>query len=267
MSQRERSVLVVLPTLGERTETLAESLQSARSQAGVHVRIVVVAPKSAIEARAIAERFGASVVDDPQRGLSAAVNAGIGALAGECYYAWLCDDDTLSQGGLAELCNLLEQSPAAAVAFGACDYIDAAGRRLGTSKAGDLATRLLSWGPDLVPQPAALTRVQHLEAAGKYDETLRFAMDLDMLLRLRRQGRFVSTRRVVASFRWHADSLTVANRSRSLAESEMVKHRYLSPRARRVAPVWDVPVRVATHVAARRVNARARRVAAAASRG
>ena len=48
-------------------------------------------------------------------------------------------------------------------------------------------------------------------AAGGYDESLRFAMDLDMFLRLRSRGRFVSTPRTVASYRWHPDALTVAN--------------------------------------------------------
>ncbi len=84
-----------------------------------------------------------------------------------------------------------------------------------------------------------------------------------MLLRLRRIGRFVSTREVISSFRWHADSLTVANRRISLAESERVKHRYLSAPARRIALLWDLPVRMATHVAARQVSRKARKLATA----
>ena len=108
------------------------------------------------------------------------------------------------------------------VAYGACTYIEDAGRTITVSRAGDLATRILGWGPDLVPQPASLTRLESLLAAGVYDESLRFAMDLDMFLRLKRLGPFLSTRREVAAFRWHADSLTVANRSLSLAESEAV---------------------------------------------
>src|SRR5690348_5385965 len=83
------SVLVVVPTLGERVETLRASLDSVRAQQGVSVRLVVVVPESATEARAIAEDLGATVVDDPGRGLSAAVNAGIAARSAECFYAWL----------------------------------------------------------------------------------------------------------------------------------------------------------------------------------
>ena len=256
------SVVVVVPTLGERVETLRHSLASVRAQSDVLAHLVVVVPEAATEARKIASDLGATVVDDPRRGLSAAVNAGVAARRDERFYAWLGDDDLLAEGGLRTLADLLEAEPRAVVAYGACTYIDDADRTIAVSRAGDLATKILGWGPDLVPQPASLTRVDALLAAGEYDESLRFAMDLDMFLRLKRHGLFVSTKQEVAAFRWHADSLTVANRSLSLAESEKVKRRYLPGAARPLSSLWDLPVRWATRVAARQVNARARKVGA-----
>ena len=262
MTTRTPSVVVVVPTLGERVETLEESLASVRAQQGVDVHLVVVVPDEAVEARDIALRHGATLVSDPRRGLSAAVNVGVAANRGEEYYAWLGDDDLLVPDGLATLSRLLDEDPTSVVAYGACPYIDDRGRIVTVSRAGDLAAKILGWGPDLVPQPASLTRVAALVVAGEYDESLRFAMDLDMFLRLKRLGGFASTKQDVAAFRWHADSLTVANRGMSLAESEKVKRRYLPAPVRPFSPVWDVPVRVATRLAARQVNAKARRVAA-----
>lgn len=266
MPNAQRAVLVVVPTLGERPETLAESLSSVRAQQGVSAHLVVVAPGSAVESREIAVAHGATIVEDPRRGLSAAVNVGVAARRDEEYYAWLGDDDLLAPNGLATLSGLLSAEPAAVVAYGACTYIDDRGRKVAVSRAGDLASRILPWGPDLVPQPASLTRLDALVAAGEYDESLRFAMDLDMFLRLKKAGRFVSTREEVAAFRWHADSLTVANRGLSLAESEKVKRRHLPASVRPMSPMWDVPVRWATRLAAKQVNARARRVAAGSQR-
>jgi len=257
------TVLVVVPTLGERIDTLEESLASVRAQEGVEPHLVVVVPEAATQAREIAVRSGATVVDDPRTGLSGAVNAGLAAHRGEELYAWLGDDDLLQPGGLRTLAGLLAGDPSAVVAYGACTYIDDRGRTVTVSRAGDLASKILAWGPDLVPQPASLTRVDALLACGGYDETLKFAMDLDMFLRLKRRGRFVSTKQETAAFRWHADSLTVANRGKSLAESEAVKRRYLSRWARPFALLWEVPVRLATRAAARQVNVRARKVAAA----
>ena len=217
MTDSQPSIIVVVPTLGERPETLLVALSSVRDQRGVEIHLVVVVPGAAHAARETAQACGATVVDDPKRGLSAAVNAGIAARDDEEFYAWLGDDDLLLPGGLATLAGLLRDDPRAVAAYGACPYIDDEGRTIRVSRAGDLAGRILSWGPDLVPQPASLTRLGSLVEAGEYDESLRFAMDLDMFLRLKKQGPLVRPRKQeVAAFRWHADSLTVANRALSL---------------------------------------------------
>ena len=109
-----------------------------------------------------------------------------------------------------------------------------------------------------------LVRRTAWDAVGGVDESLRFAFDLDLLLKLRTQGTFVDVGAVVSSFRWHPDSLTVSDRTASLDESEAVKRRHLSRRARPWAWTWEGPVRIATRMAAREVTRRARRAGATA---
>ncbi|KRE57157.1 glycosyltransferase [Phycicoccus sp. Soil748] len=251
------SVLAVVPTLGERVDTLGAALASVRSQEGVDVRLVVVVPQDAAEAREIAAQYQAVIIDDPKRGLSAAVNAGIAAARMESYFSWIGDDDELRPGGLRALVDLIERE-SAVVAFGACDYMDGDNHVFAVSRAGDWATRVLAWGPDLIPQPASITRLADIRAVGPFDETLRFVMDLDMFLRLRRRGRFVSTPKTVASYRWHPDALTVANRDVSIAEAESVKRKYLPAPLRPLAPAWHLPVRLAINVVSSRLSKRAR---------
>ena len=85
-----------------------------------------------------------------------------------------------------------------------------------------------------------LVRRSAWEAVGGVDESLRFAFDLDLLLKLQAgQGSFVDVGAVVSMFRWHAESLTVSDRTRSLDESELVKRRYLSSGMRKVAWAWE----------------------------
>lgn len=255
-------ILVVLPTLGDRIEFLRETLESVAAQRdSVDLTLVVVSPPTALEARALAQGYGAVLVDDPRKGISAAINCGLQARTAEKYYAWVGDDDLFRAGGLAHLQRLLEADPRAAVAYGGCDYIDGNGRTLWVSAAGSLALLLLRWGPNLIPNPAALIRFDALQEIGGFDESLRYAMDLDAFLALRKHGRFIATRDVVAAFRWHADSLTVANRMPSAREAEAVKRRHLPPALRIVAPVWELPVRWASAYAASRVSARARAAA------
>jgi GT2 family glycosyltransferase len=252
-------VLVVLPTLGDRIDTLRETLESVeRQRQDVDLTLVVVAPPGATEARALAASMGAVIVDDPKEGISAAINYGLAARTTESYYAWVGDDDLFRPGGLLTLKRTLLASPDAVLAFGGCDYIDPEGRTLAVSNAGALAIFLLPWGPDLIPHPGTMVRLDALEAIGGFDTSLRFAMDLDAFLSLRRHGKFVWTRTSVSAFRWHPDSLTVSNRRQSSLESEAVKRRHLPRALRPVSVVWTYPIRWASSVAAGRINARAR---------
>ncbi|MDX6242726.1 MAG: hypothetical protein QOE76_449 [Frankiales bacterium] len=253
MTGAEPRVLIVVPTLGRRPELLALTLASITGQPEP-VDIVVVIPPGADEGRRLAAEAGARTLDDPGS-ISSAINAGFASAGPQHVYAnWIGDDDLLAADAVGEAVRALEATPDAVMAFGHCDYIDGEGRRLFTSRAGRFAPWLMTWGPNLVPQPGALIRVDALRRVGEVDPGLHYAMDLDLFLRLRAIGRLVNTGTTLASFRWHPESTTVANRARSLAEAEQVKRRYLSPVQQRLAPSWERPVRLATRLAARRVG-------------
>ena len=260
---RKADILVVLPTLGDRLDTLAETLKTIDEQrADVSLTLVVVAPASAKDARKLATKHSAVLVDDPGTGISEAINCGLRARDGEEFYAWMGDDDLFRIHGLSTLQSILQDQPDAVLAFGGCDYIDPLGRTLAVSNAGKLAPFLLPWGPDLIPHPGTMVRLDALEQIGGFDVSLRYAMDLDAFLKLRRFGRFAFTRESVSAFRWHPDSLTVANRTKSSRESEAVKRRHLPAVLRPVSYVWSYPIRWASSFAARRINARARKLPA-----
>lgn len=252
-------VLVVLPTLGDRLDSLKETLETVNAQrVDLELTLVVVAPPSATAARELAASMGAVVVDDPKRGISDAINCGLAARTTETYYAWVGDDDIFRPGGLATLKGLLESNTKAVLAFGGCDYIDVEGRTIWVSNAGRLAPFLLPWGPDLIPHPGTMIRLDALEAIGGFDSSLKYAMDLDAFLKLRKHGSFAFTRESVSGFRWHPDSLTVANRLNSSLESESVKRRHLPAPLKPISPLWQYPIRWASAFAAGRVNSKAR---------
>jgi glycosyltransferase involved in cell wall biosynthesis len=255
----DAEVLVVLPTLGDRLETLRQTLESVNEQRmDMSITLVLVAPHGATAARELGTSLGAVIVDDPKQGISAAINCGLAARTTETYYAWIGDDDLIRPHGLARLHALIDPRPDAVVAFGGCDYIDSQGRTIMVSNAGRLALILLPWGPDLLPNPATLVRLDALEAIDGFDEGLKYALDLDAFLKLRAHGKFLWTRESVSAFRWHPDSLTVANRLPSSVESEAVKRRHLPVALRPISPLWAYPIRWSSAFAASRVNARAR---------
>lgn len=252
-------ILMVIPTLGQRTDLLRQTLQSIASQKLILFDIVMIFPLKNKETFALAEEFHATMVDDPGS-LSEALNVGI-ATAQEWheYIGWIGDDDLLSPESLSTATNALDKHPEAVLAFGYCDYIDDQGRRLFTSRAGRLAPWLMTWGPDLVPLPGIVFRHSSLQQAGGFDPNNKWSMDLDLLLRLRKIGKFINTKKVLASFRWHELSQTVANRPKVLQETEAVKRKYLPRPLRVIAFIWERPVRWATKLAVYRVNLIAKR--------
>jgi len=253
-------VLIVVPTLGTRPEHLEACLRSIADQS-IQPEIVVVGP-DITAVRSAAHDFGAHWLPDPGS-QARAINAGVAAADNSIRYVnWLGDDDLLEPGSIELTRNALQTSPRATVAYGACRYIDGAGKELWISKAGPWASRILSWGPDLIPQPGMLVSQNAWKAVGGVDESYRFAFDLDLLLKLKRIGPLIDVGTVVSSFRWHAGSLTVGDRDSNLAESERAKRNALSPSVRSLAWLWEKPVRGATRVAAWEVSRRARRLGA-----
>jgi hypothetical protein len=252
-------ILVVLPTLGTRLDFLRKALESVEQQrTSVDLTLALVFPEGQTEVQRLAEVFGAKVVPDPGRGMSAAMNAGRSVRTTEEFTIWLGDDDSYRPSGLAKLLGLMEEHPETVVAYGACDYVDSSGRVLWTNASGKIARFLLPWGPNLIPHPAAMIRIDDLEEIGGYDENLRLVMDLDVFLKLRKRGTFQASQVPVASFGWHADSLTVSNRLASEAEARMVKRQHLPVLARAFSWIWELPVAVASRIAAKRLDGRHR---------
>lgn len=248
-------VLLAVPTLGRRPALLERTLKSITTQT-IPADVVLVGPDTP-DLRTAAEAHGARWIADPGS-QTKAINLGLTEVEPQHEFVnWLNDDDLLEPGSLEATTRALDQHPEATVAYGACRYIDEAGRELWVSRAGPWATRILSWGPDLIPQPGMLIRRTAWDRVGGVDESYRFAFDFDLLLKLKRIGPLVDVGQIVSSFLWHADSLTVSDRTTNLQESERAKRAALSPTARRFAWMWEGPVRMATRAAAWEVGRRA----------
>jgi GT2 family glycosyltransferase len=254
----EPRVLLIVATLGRRPEYLVETLTSIRSQ-GVTSDVVIVAPTDNESVRQAASEFECSLLPDPGS-LAGAINLGATELQPHHEFInWLNDDDLIETDSLAVTMAALDEHKDAVVAYGSCRYIDPTGRLLWVSKAGPWATRILGWGPDLIPQPGMLVRSSAWKKVGGLDESYELAFDLDLLLRLKRLGRLIDVGQIVSSFRWHPNSLTVGDREKNIVESERAKRAALSPTARKLAWMWEAPVRVATKFAAREVQRRAKK--------
>lgn len=253
-SEAQTAVLIVIPTLGQRLEYLQKTLESIKKQSYKKYDVVLIYPLKNAAVSKLAKQYNATSVEDTGS-LSSALNAGIKkAKKHHKYISWIGDDDLLTENSLEDTVKALEENPSAPVAFGNCIYIDSNDQEVFISKAGKIAPWLMSWGPNLLPCPGSLFRKSALDTAGEFDENNKYSMDLEMFLRLKKLGRFSYVNKNLASFRWHSDSMSVASRSAATKEAEEVKRKFTPRILRPLTPLWFIPTRVASLMAAKKLS-------------
>jgi GT2 family glycosyltransferase len=248
-------VAVVVPTLGQRPDYLIKCLRSIRS--GGNVFICVVAPPSAdlneVESLGLIDQR----VGDPKTGLPAAINFGFQSLPSEIeYIAWLGDDDLLEPNSLDITSRVLREESKTSAVFGGCHYIDPQGNRILTNMSGWWAVPLISFGPDLIPQPGSLMRRSVFESFGGLRTDLGWAFDVDLFINLKRRGKVRYLKQPLASFRWHPESLSVGQRDGSVREASQVRVQYLPRFIKPLSIVWEPVLRWATKRAGTALNNR-----------
>ena len=81
---------------------------------------------------------------------------------------------------------------------------------------------------DIIPHPATYVRRSLFRLAGEFDESLRYAMDYDMWLRMGKIAKPRQVKEFLAVFRLHAGSATHANKLASASDEHAVRKRYQS---------------------------------------
>jgi GT2 family glycosyltransferase len=247
---------VVVPTLGQRPDYLFESLSSIRA-AGESL-ICIVAPSSADLSEIESAGLFDTRVDDPKTGLPAAINHGFKTLSSKIkFITWLGDDDLLEPSSITKTSALMRKDESASAVFGQCHYIDPSGVRILTNTSGKWAVPLISFGPDLIPQPGSLMRRSAFDAFGGLRTDLGWAFDVDLFINLKKQGKIRYLKEPLASFRWHPESLSVGQREGSVREASQVRVEYLPKVFRKVSVLWEPPLRWATLKAGAALNNRA----------
>ncbi len=252
---------IVIPTAFNRPEYLPIAYHSIVSQETEHeIELVVGCPSDKLEAVRAALPAGAKVIaESTELGLAKKLDALLKETSADCeFLAWLGDDDILLPGSLAAATQALSKNIRASMAFGGCDYIDAAGRILFTNSNGAWAGKILSYGPQLIPQPGSVMRRDSFIATGGLSNDFALAFDFDLFLKLKKQGPFVFVNQTLAQFRWHPTSLSVKRRMRSALEASRVRRKHYEGLARVTWWLWEPMVILATWAAGKLVSLRTR---------
>jgi hypothetical protein len=258
-----KRVGIVVPTLGLRPEFLSQCLSSIR-RAGVEkgrAHITLVSPES-FDCQALLHTGQIDqVVKDPGTGLADAINEGFHNLPIDVdLINWLGDDDLLADGSLDLATKVLEDRPNSVMIFGRCEYVDSEGKAIWINRSGRWAVPLLRFGPDLIPQPGALFRRASFIQVRGLNSRFRWAFDFDLFIKLSRLGQIIYVPQLLASFRWHPESLSVEFRKRSVLEAHQVRISQLADWVRPISFIWELPVMLATYLAGLRLTGLSRRL-------
>lgn len=184
------------------------------------------------------------LVEDPGLGLAAAINRGIEEMdEAISFVSWLGDDDLLLPGAIETSLNLLLQNQSSVATFGGINVIDGFGKATRSLRAKKSALFFARFLSNHIYQPGSLIRRDAMSRIKLLDESLGWAFDLDMFLKLSKLGEVVPNQRLVANFRWHDDSLSAGSSEGSIKEASKVRMRHLYRWLRQVAWAWEL-----THV-------------------
>jgi len=164
----------------------------------------------------------------PDSGQSEAINLGFARTSGEIM-AWLNSDDIMLPGALAYVAAHFNQHPGIDVVYGHRILIDENDQQIGRWVMPAHDDDVLSWA-DYIPQETLFWRRSIWDkVGGQVDESFRFAMDWDLLVRFRAAGaEFHRLPRFLGAFRIHAHQKTSAAISEiGFAEMGRIREREL----------------------------------------
>jgi GT2 family glycosyltransferase len=204
------TISIVTPMLNS-GQFIQYTLDSVLDQAYPALEYVVQDGGSTDDALGIVEGYRgrlARIESERDSGMAQAINRGFQGTTGELM-AYLNGDDLLLPGTLQFVAAYFAAHPAVDVVYGHRVLIDADHAEVGRWVLPRHQDDVLSW-TDYVPQETLFWRRSIWEkAGGAMDESFRFALDWDLLLRFRDAGaRFVRLPRFLGAFRVHGSQKT-----------------------------------------------------------
>jgi glycosyltransferase involved in cell wall biosynthesis len=225
-------VSIITPSLNQ-GRFIEETIESVRGQDYARIEHIVLDAGSRDGTLEVLGRYpGLRWTSEPDGGQTCAINRGFRLATGEIL-SWLNADDVLLPGAVTAVVDAFRRDAEAMMVYGDGDLIDEHSRTLQPFRFTEpFNLRRLVEVHDYILQPSAFVRRPALEAVGYLDESLTWAMDWDLWIRIGQRFPVRYLPRRLAQARLHRDTKT--NRAGWSKLVEM--HRILRRHCRRQLP-------------------------------
>ncbi len=229
------TISIVTPCLNARS-TIERSLESVAAQRYPGLEHVVIDGQSTDGTLGILKSFASQgairLVSEPDGGLAEALNKGV-RIAGGDVLGLLNADDLYLPGSLDRVATAFRDHPHSWWVTGRCIIVDAEDReiRRAVTAYKDLLLRHYTYRALLtqcfVSAPSTFIAKRAFERVGLFDESLSYAVDYDLCLRLGRQmPPLILAGDALAAFRMAGDTLSLTGFERQFAEGHDLARRY-----------------------------------------
>jgi glycosyltransferase involved in cell wall biosynthesis len=219
---------LIVATLAERN-TLKQTLKSIAIQNITDLEVKIVIPKGKTDyLNQIATEVNLKnyeLIDDEGRGLSAAINQGFFAGGDFEFFGWINDDDELTTNSLSRSINFLISNSNKNAVIGGLLYLFSRSNKTINNRVSKINLIVSKIGLNVIPQPGSLIRKSAFSDQPLLNENYKYAMDLDMWLRILANGQIGIIKECQALMNWHSDSITISNRKKASIEAFQIRYR------------------------------------------
>ena len=180
-------VSIITPSFNQ-AQFLPRTIESVLSQSYRNIEYIVVDGGSTDGSLEILQSYGDQLkwISEPDNGQTHAINKGLARASGDIL-SYLNSDDTLAPNAVETVVNALDKSPESGTVYGNANYIDVDDKVTGWY-ATDKATFEKILQDCCICQPTVYWRASVMKSVGRFDESLHYAMDYEMWLRMAKAG-------------------------------------------------------------------------------
>jgi glycosyltransferase involved in cell wall biosynthesis len=210
--------------------TLEETIRSVSRQSYSSIEHIFVDGGSTDGTLEIIERFSpcATVIRGVSGGVARAMNVGARAASGDVVAHLHADDYYCHESVVSRVATAFGREPGAQWLHGRIKVLGRDGVEAEALPLRPFTYSLYAQGMASVPHPAVFLRRAVFERFDGFDETLKYAMDIDLWLRLGRCCSPLQLDEALTVFREHPGSLSTANVLKARAEELQVRRRYFA---------------------------------------